>query len=70
MERRRTTRSWARAIITAVEADAPPVHLIIGGDALDPVRVKLTKLSQERDVWEAVTAAPSSRQRRSCYVRA
>ena len=45
----------ARAIITAVEADAPPVHLIIGGDALDQVRGKLTRLSQELDAWEAVT---------------
>ncbi len=30
----------ARAIIAAVAADAPPVHLIIGGDALDQVRAR------------------------------
>jgi NAD(P)-dependent dehydrogenase (short-subunit alcohol dehydrogenase family) len=45
----------ARAIITAVEADAPPVHLVIGGDALDQVRAKLARLSQELDTWEGVT---------------
>lgn len=45
----------ARAIIAAVEAAAPPVHLIIGGDALDQVRAKFAKLSAEFDAWEGVT---------------
>ena len=31
------------------------MHLVIGGDALDQVRAKLTKLSQEFDAWEGVT---------------
>ncbi len=44
----------ARAIITAVEAKVPPMHLIIGGDALDQVRAKLTKLCQELNAWEGV----------------
>ena len=45
----------ARAIMAAVEADTPPVHLIIGGDALDQVRARLIKLSQEFDAWGCVT---------------
>lgn len=42
----------ARAIIAAVEAEKPPVHLAIGGDALDQIRRKLTDLRQEFDAWE------------------
>ena len=45
----------AQAIIIAVEADTPPVHLIIGGDALDQVRARLVRLNQELDAWEDVT---------------
>ena len=44
----------ARAIFTAVEAQAPPIHLIIGGDALDQICAKPTKLGRELDAWEAV----------------
>ena len=45
----------ARAIIAAVEAEHPPVHLLIGGDALDQFRAKLDAMRQETDAWEAVT---------------
>jgi len=45
----------ARAIITAVQAEQPPVHLLIGGDALDQVRGKLDDLRRETDAWEKVT---------------
>lgn len=45
----------ARAIITAVEAEKPPVHLLIGGDALDQLRTKLDEMRRETDAWEAVT---------------
>ena len=45
----------ARAIITAVEAEHPPVHLIIGGDALDQVRQKVTDLQRDFDGWEDLT---------------
>ncbi len=45
----------ARAIITAVQAEHPPVHLIIGGDALDQVRQKITDLQRDFDSWEALT---------------
>ncbi|WP_445682910.1 oxidoreductase [Radicibacter daui] len=45
----------ARAIIKAVEADRPPVHLLIGGDALDQYRQRMESLDQELKAWEAVT---------------
>jgi NAD(P)-dependent dehydrogenase (short-subunit alcohol dehydrogenase family) len=45
----------AKAIITAVEADEPPVHLIIGGDALDQVRQKLVDLQRDFDTWEELS---------------
>jgi NAD(P)-dependent dehydrogenase (short-subunit alcohol dehydrogenase family) len=45
----------ARAIITAVEAERPPVHLLIGGDALDQLRGKLDEFRRETDASEKVT---------------
>ena len=45
----------AQAIITAVEAAEPPVHLIIGGDGLDQIRQKFTELQRDFDTWEQVT---------------
>jgi NAD(P)-dependent dehydrogenase (short-subunit alcohol dehydrogenase family) len=45
----------ARAIITAVEAEQAPVHLLIGGDALDQLRGKLDGLRRETDAWEEIT---------------
>ncbi len=45
----------ARAIIKAVEAERPPVHLLIGGDALDQFRAKLDDMRRETDAWENVT---------------
>ena len=44
-----------RAIIAAVEAERPPVHLLIGGDALDQLRAKLDDMRRETDAWEDVT---------------
>ncbi|KWE61685.1 oxidoreductase [Burkholderia sp. MSMB2157WGS] len=45
----------ARAIIAAVEADDPPMHLVIGGDALDQAREKIAQLQREFDAWEALS---------------
>lgn len=47
----------ARAIIVAVEAERPPMHLVIGGDALDLIRRKLTSFQRELDGWEKVTCS-------------
>ena len=45
----------AQAIITAVEASHPPVHLIIGGDGLDQVRQQIASLQRDFDTWEELT---------------
>lgn len=45
----------ARAIIKAVAAEHPPLHLVIGGDALDLIRKKIADLTRDLDMWEAVT---------------
>ena len=45
----------ARAIITALEAEHPPIHLLIGGDALDLFRARLDAARQEADTWESLT---------------
>jgi NAD(P)-dependent dehydrogenase (short-subunit alcohol dehydrogenase family) len=51
----------ARAIITAVEAERPPLHLVIGGDALGQFRQKLADLHRELDAWEEVTRSTDFR---------
>ncbi|WP_168880094.1 hypothetical protein [Rhizobium sp. P28RR-XV] len=44
-----------RPLITTVEAEKPPMRLVIGGDALDLIRKKITSFQQELDAWEDVT---------------
>ncbi|MFM0730531.1 oxidoreductase [Paraburkholderia sediminicola] len=45
----------ARAMLSIIESDEPPSHLLLGSDALGLVREKLSSLSAEIDAWEAVT---------------
>jgi NAD(P)-dependent dehydrogenase (short-subunit alcohol dehydrogenase family) len=45
----------ARALVRVVEAEDPPVHLLLGTDALKLVRQKLESLQQEIDAWESMT---------------
>ena len=45
----------ARAMLTVIDSDSPPAHLLLGSDALNLVRRKLASLSAELDRWEAVT---------------
>ncbi len=45
----------AEAIIAAVDAPAPPLHLLLGSDALARTREKLDATIDEIDAWEAVT---------------
>jgi NAD(P)-dependent dehydrogenase (short-subunit alcohol dehydrogenase family) len=45
----------ARAIVAAVQAEKPPVHLLIGSDALAQLRAKLDDMRREADAWEALT---------------
>jgi NAD(P)-dependent dehydrogenase (short-subunit alcohol dehydrogenase family) len=45
----------ARAVIEAVEAKEPPLHLVLGSDALRRARAKFQHLSEEIDRWEQVS---------------
>ena len=47
----------ADAIIKAVESEDPPLHLLLGKNALDLVRDSLTKRLAIFDAWEAVTVS-------------
>ncbi|CAE6721148.1 oxidoreductase [Paraburkholderia haematera] len=45
----------ARAMLSVIENDEPPSHLLLGSDALGLVREKLSSLSAEFDAWEGVS---------------
>jgi NAD(P)-dependent dehydrogenase (short-subunit alcohol dehydrogenase family) len=42
----------AQAIIAALDADAPPLRLVLGEDALGNIRSRLAQLSDELATWE------------------
>jgi len=48
-------RLGALAMIEAVEAAEPPLHLLLGSDALDRARARAARLSGEFDRWERLT---------------
>jgi short-subunit dehydrogenase len=47
----------ARAILAVIAAENPPVHLLLGSDALGLVRGKLSALEAEIRAWESVTVS-------------
>ena len=47
----------AKALVEAVEADNPPLRLLLGTDALRVARAKLGQLTLDIDAWAAVTAS-------------
>ncbi len=47
----------ADAIIEAVSSPRPPLHLLLGNDALAQARDKLKQLGEEFDAWEPLTAS-------------
>jgi NAD(P)-dependent dehydrogenase (short-subunit alcohol dehydrogenase family) len=47
----------AAAIITALDADDPPLRLVLGQDAIGNIRSRLASVSDELDGWEQVGAA-------------
>jgi len=47
----------AAAIITALDADDPPLRLVLGEDAIGNIRSRLSGVSAELDAWEDVGAA-------------
>ena len=44
----------AQVLFMLVNAETPPVHLVIGNSALDRIREKIDAFNQELDSWEAV----------------
>ena len=47
----------ADAIITALDADDPPLRLVLGEDAIGNIRQRLGRVTAELDAWEAVGRA-------------
>jgi NAD(P)-dependent dehydrogenase (short-subunit alcohol dehydrogenase family) len=47
----------ARAMLTAIAAEHPPAHLLLGSDALTLVRNKQAAFDEEIRAWEAVTVS-------------
>jgi NAD(P)-dependent dehydrogenase (short-subunit alcohol dehydrogenase family) len=47
----------AQAILTALDADDPPLRLVLGADALGNIRGHLDGLTAELDAWEEVGRA-------------
>ena len=45
----------AKAILAAVYASDPPLHLLLGSDALRRAREKIDSVIEEMDRWEDVT---------------
>lgn len=45
----------AQAILQAVAAEDPPLHLLLGSDALTRARAKLQAMTREIEAWEAAT---------------
>jgi hypothetical protein len=45
----------AEAIIGAVEAANPPLHLVLGRPAYDAVQAKLQEFSRELENWRGVS---------------
>jgi len=47
----------ALALLSIVDADDPPTHLLLGNDARRLVEKRLTELSREIQAWESVTSS-------------
>jgi len=47
----------ARAMLAAIAAEHPPAHLLLGSDALNLVRDKLSAMREELDAWEPLTVS-------------
>jgi short-subunit dehydrogenase len=45
----------ALAIIEALKAKQPPMHLLLGADALDLARKQLAAMAKDIDAWETLT---------------
>jgi hypothetical protein len=45
----------AQALLKLIESDNPPVHILLGTDALRLVRTHLTKLLEQIAAWEPLS---------------
>ena len=45
----------AQAMIEVVESDDPPLRLVLGADALERIKGKLTQVAQELESWKDVS---------------
>jgi hypothetical protein len=45
----------AKAIVAAVEAEKPPLRLLLGAAALKGARNKINELQRDFDAWEGTT---------------
>lgn len=45
----------AQAIIKAVEAENPPLHLVLGSDALKRIQARIQSLTSDLNAWEDVS---------------
>lgn len=45
----------AQAIIKAVESEDPPLHLVLGSDAVKRTRAKIEAMTKNLEAWEAVS---------------
>ncbi|MFB9125686.1 oxidoreductase [Paraburkholderia dipogonis] len=48
-------RKAAQVLLEIVAANNPPVHLLLGNDALDLVKTKLAALNEEIEQWETLS---------------
>jgi hypothetical protein len=49
----------ARALLTVLDADKPPVHLVLGTDALNPIEQGRQRLSDDIAAWADLSASTS-----------
>ena len=45
----------AQALLALADAEKPPVHLLLGSDAWQRMKVKLTEMETEMEAWREVT---------------
>jgi NAD(P)-dependent dehydrogenase (short-subunit alcohol dehydrogenase family) len=51
----------AAAVVDAIEADEPPLRLVLGEEAVGAIREKLERQLRELDAWERVSTATAIR---------
>jgi hypothetical protein len=47
----------AKAVIAVTEAEHPPLRLILGADAVERVRAKLTQVREDLEAWKSTSVS-------------